>query len=93
MTNFGIHQASVGIQRKCGALVSAQELSQMLGYRTVGALHQARRRGQLGIKLHKIPNRRGMFAFSEDVIRWFNELRTTGLAGDIAPSDVRGRPS
>ena len=63
------------LKRQYGALIGAPALSRLLGYPTANALHQASRRGRLGIRLFPIAHRRGQFAFTADVAQWLHRLR------------------
>ena len=59
-----------------GPLVGGRDLAVLLGYPSVAALTQAERRKTVGIRIFEIENRRGRFAFTEDVGNWLAELRT-----------------
>jgi hypothetical protein len=53
-----------------GPLLSGSGLALALGHRSVAALRIARRRGQINVQLFRLPNRRGVFAFTKDVADW-----------------------
>ncbi len=70
-----IEAVEAGLMKQHGALIGAADLACLLGYRTTNALHQANRRGQLGIQLHSIPHRRGLLALTNDFAQWLAALR------------------
>ena len=53
-----------------GPILGGGDLAQAMGYRTLAAFRQARRRGQVEVALFTLPNRRGVFALGLDVARW-----------------------
>lgn len=59
-----------------GPLIGGRELAMLLGYPSVAALIQADRRKKVGVRIFEIENRRGRFAFSQDVGDWLAALRT-----------------
>jgi prophage antirepressor-like protein len=70
-----IDRIEADLMKQHGALIGAADLARLLGYRTTNALHQAKRRGQLGIQMHSIAHRRGHFALATDVAHWLAALR------------------
>lgn len=63
-----------------GPLLGGEPLVSALGHRSAASLRQARRRGQIGVPLFTIPNRRGWFALTQDVADWLAEMRTSASA-------------
>ncbi len=53
-----------------GPILGGADLAKAMGYRSLAAFRQARRRGQVEVDLFTLPNRRGVFALSIDVARW-----------------------
>lgn len=55
-----------------GPLVPCRELPALLGFPSAGAVRQARHRGRLGVSTFKLPNRRGCFAYTEEIADWLS---------------------
>lgn len=73
-----------------GPLVGGSDLARLLGFQTVAALRQAELRKTLGVKTFGIENRRGRFAFTQDVSTWLAQLRLRTVDG-VAPSEEGNR--
>ena len=73
-------QLSRDLSDRHGPILGGAALASALGYRSLAALRQARRRGQVEVKLFALPQRRGVFALSVDVARWLAQARERGLA-------------
>ena len=58
------------LRARHGPILGGADLAQAMGYRSLAAFRQARRRGQVEIALFTLPNRRGVFALGLDVARW-----------------------
>lgn len=58
-------------------LISGPTLWRSLGFSNGASFRQAKARGQLGVNIFRIPNRRGNFAFTQDVIGWLDQLSKT----------------
>lgn len=61
-----------------GPIVSGKVLWEALGFRSASAFRQAKVEGRLGITVFKIPNRRGNFAYAEEVAAWLRNLKMEG---------------
>lgn len=48
------------LRNQHGPILGGADLSKALGYRSLAAFRQARRRGQVEVKLFSLPNRRGV---------------------------------
>ena len=59
-----------------GPLISGPDLWRALGFKSASAFHQAHSRGLLGVRVFKIPNRRGLFAITADVSDWIERTAT-----------------
>lgn len=57
-----------------GPIVSGKALWETLGFRSAAAFRQAKAQGRLGLPVFSIPNRRGTFAYAEDVATWIKNL-------------------
>lgn len=68
-----------------GPLVGGQDLAKLLGFQTAAALRQAEIRVTLPIAVFSIENRRGRFAFTEDVANWLASLRHRTLGRSMEP--------
>ena len=58
-----------------GELVGSEQLQELLGFPTRGALRQAIHRNTLGLKLFNVPGRVGKYALTCDVAEWIWDLR------------------
>lgn len=58
------------LRNQHGPVLGGADLSKALGYRSLAAFRQARRRGQVEVKLFSLPNRRGVFALGREVAQW-----------------------
>ncbi len=58
-----------------GPLLNGQALKRILGYPTLEAMRQARRRHSIPIRIFSIEHRRGKFALAKDVAKWLVEQR------------------
>lgn len=59
-----------------GPLLGGRALCKALGLASSAALRQAKRRGQIGVPLFMLPNRRGWFALTRDVADWLDRARS-----------------
>lgn len=59
-----------GLLTRHGPVLGGADLARALGYRSLAAFRQARRRGQVDIALFTLPNRRGVFALTLVVATW-----------------------
>lgn len=64
----------VALESKHGTLIGGDALRKELGYSSGGAFRRAWERNLLPIRVFKIPRRRGLFAFTRDLARWFASL-------------------
>lgn len=62
------------LTREAGAVLGGDALRRALGYRSVGAMRQAIRRGTIPVKVFALANRRGKFALAHDVATWLATL-------------------
>lgn len=65
-----VEQLYEDLRARHGPILGGGDLAQAMGYRTLAAFRQARRRGQVEVALFTLPNRRGVFALGLDVARW-----------------------
>lgn len=59
-----------GLLARHGPVLGGEDLARALGYRSLAAFRQARRRSQVDIALFTLPNRRGVFALTLVVATW-----------------------
>lgn len=57
-----------------GLFISGESLWRTIGYPSAAAFRQAKSQGRLGVKVFKLPNRRGNFAFTEEVADWVRKI-------------------
>lgn len=62
-----------------GYVIGNEELSALLGFRTMSAFRQAISRKKIPVKIFNIENRRGKFAFASDVAEWLFEQRSKAM--------------
>lgn len=67
------------LRARHGPILGGADLAQAMGYRSLAAFRQARRRGQVEIALFTLPNRRGVFALGLDVARWLTDVCQSNL--------------
>lgn len=60
--------------KNSGPLLTGEKLWRSLGFSSSAAFRQAKMRGQIEIRIFRIPNRRGNFAYTQDVIAWLYGL-------------------
>lgn len=58
-----------------GPFLGGSDLARLLGYPSAAALRQAELRNTLPVSVFGIENRRGRFAFTEDVADWLANIR------------------
>jgi len=68
-----------------GDLMSSNDLVAALGFPSLGALRQARRRKSFDLKMFKIDGRAGVFALSVDVAKYLWNLRNESEASKVWP--------
>lgn len=57
-----------------GPLMSGRALWRALGFTSAAAFRQAKLRRRLSVRVFSLPERRGTFAFTQDVEGWLNAL-------------------
>lgn len=72
--NHDESQLAQSLHIQYGELIGGTDLMKCLGFKTMAAFNRSYRLGYLGIRLIEIPNRRGKFALTSDVINWLNSL-------------------
>jgi len=79
-----------------GPILGGADLSKALGYRSLAAFRQARRRGQVEVRLFSLPNRRGVFALGIEVAQWLAKASQSSAIPaantDLSDSEHRGGP-
>ena len=63
-----------------GPLMGGQDLRRALGFRSRGAFRVALERGHVPVTVFPLEGRRGMFAFTTDVIAWLKRVRAAANA-------------
>lgn len=62
------------LRSRYGELITAEDLTEILRYRSVTALLKANERGVLPVPLVKLPGRKGWFATASAVAQFFDEV-------------------
>lgn len=57
-----------------GPFISGETLWKTLGYPSAAAFRQAKSQGRLDVRVFKLPNRRGNFAFTHEVAEWLQKV-------------------
>lgn len=65
---------------KYGLLMSSNDLVEILGYTSLGAFRQGRKRKKIDLKMFKMEGRAGMFALSVDVAKYLWQKRNESEA-------------
>lgn len=60
-----------------GPIMGGTALRQALGFSSAAAMRQAVLRGQVGVQLFSLKNRRGKFALTQDVVRWLADCMSS----------------
>lgn len=74
-----VEQLYEDLRARNGPILGGADLAQAMGYRSLAAFRQARRRGQVEVVLFTLPNRRGVFALGLDVAEWLADARQANL--------------
>ena len=64
------------IKEKYGEIIGGYDLAKLLGYKSTAAFRQAISRKQIPFSTFNIENRKGKFAYTNDVIYWLANLDT-----------------
>jgi hypothetical protein len=56
-----------------GPLISGADLYACLGYKGYAAFYRAKSSGELGVRVFRLPGRKGWFAFSSEVADWLTK--------------------
>jgi hypothetical protein len=62
------------MKEKYGEIIGGFELAKLLGYKSTAAFRQAISRNQIPFSTFNIENRKGKFAYTNDVIGWLTNL-------------------
>jgi len=79
-------------QRRFGPILGAPDLWLILGFRTADAFRKAVERGKAPVPTFTLPNRRGRFALTADVVRWLESLSPAAAAPAVADSEATTEP-
>lgn len=66
------------IKEKYGEIIGGYDLAKLLGYKSTAAFRQAISRNQIPFSTFNIENRKGKFAYTNDVICWLANLKDKG---------------
>lgn len=62
-----------------GPVIGGGQLSEVLGYPTLGAFRQSLARGTVPVPVFDIAHRRGRFALTRDIAIWLADRRNTAI--------------
>lgn len=65
------------IKEKYGEIIGGYDLAKLLGYKSTAAFRQAVSRNQIPFTTFNIENRKGKFAYTNDVIDWLTNLESS----------------
>ena len=57
-----------------GPFPTGEALWKSLGFPSAAAFRKAKERGRLGVRVFKLPDRSGTFAFTQDVAEWLRAI-------------------
>lgn len=60
-----------------GPLIGGLDLRNMLGYKAASTFNRAKRLNLIGVHVFELPNRRGSFALTTDVVDWLKNVSKT----------------
>jgi len=80
-----------GLRADHGPILGGVDLARAMGYRSLAAFRQARRRGQIEVNLFTLPKRRGVFALGVDVAKWLAHARQANLVAPNAEEVFTGK--
>ena len=60
--------------KQYGPLIGGLELRNILGYKAASTFNRAKRLNLLDLYVFEIPNRRGSFALTQDVVDWLERV-------------------
>lgn len=62
-----------------GPVIGGEQLSEVLGYPTLGAFRQSLARGTVAVPVFDIAHRRGRFALTHDIAIWLADRRNAAV--------------
>lgn len=68
------HQLAQELLDTQGPFLSGKALWQSLGFNSSAALRQAKSQNRLEVHVFSITNRKGLYAFTEDVAHWLRKI-------------------
>lgn len=71
----GLVQLRQTLESTYGLLMDNAQLREALGYRTQSAFDRAMKHRQIGVRIFRIPGRKGWFALAADVASWLWSAR------------------
>lgn len=78
----GLVQLRSTLEASHGPLMDNTQLREALGYRTQSAFDRAVKRGQIRVRIFRIPGRKGWFALAADVAVWIWTAREQHAHGE-----------
>ena len=70
------------LYNRYGPLVGGAQLAKSLGFSSTVAFRQALRRGTIPIEVFELPNRKGKFALTRDLIIWLSRVKPSAQDSD-----------
>lgn len=64
------------MMKTLGPLLGGEALWRALGFGSAHSFRRALRNGEVGVRIFRLPNRRGAYALTTDVARWLDSQRT-----------------
>lgn len=64
------------IKEKYGEIIGGYDLAKLLGYKSTASFRQAVSRNQIPFSTFNIENRKGKFAYTNDVLSWLTNLES-----------------
>lgn len=69
-------QLESNMMKTLGPLLWGESLWRALGFGSAHSFRRAIRNGEVGVRIFRLPNRRGAYALTTDVARWLDSQRT-----------------
>ncbi len=89
MENQGLTGCSERLLKQYGPTLTGNDLYAALGFKTYAAFHRVLTRGELSVRVFKLPGRRGWFASTLEVADWLTQQTnacpsgSTGKGGSL----------
>jgi hypothetical protein len=77
------------LMEKYGPLLDSGALAQVLKFPTVGAFDRALRRGHVGIQVHTLPHRPGVFSLATEVAQFLADIQVQPSSNEVGQTETQ----